>query len=462
MKITSKITRLITLIILVNINLTEAQRITIEGTRFLVGDQEIFINGVNTPWDNWNDFGGNYDHAFWDEEFQQIRDAGGNASRIWITCNGDVGIDIDDSGIVNGATQAHWEDLDDMFSLAKKHGIYIMATLTSFDHTKNTYTKYQRWRSMMADDVKTGSYIDNYVITFINRYKDNPYLWCIDVCNEIEWMHENSECGEIPWERLQYFVARVAAAVHENSDVLVTMGSAAVKWNSDCNGCEGNFWSDESLQAQFSSPDAYLDFYSPHYYGWVVRWFGNFALDMAPDDYGINDRPCMVGENPAKGVFTQDESWKNVLEVPISEAYIKAYQQGWKGLMVWTSNGVDGNGSLADCGPGLTAFYNKYPQLVFPGSAGMSGKAFRENTITVWPNPADDYIYLRKAAGTETRNEIYNLGGMCALSKTLYPGPNHGIPVGNLNPGVYIIRVTSGGNTYSHKLIITNNQYICR
>ncbi|MBL7112069.1 MAG: T9SS type A sorting domain-containing protein [Bacteroidales bacterium] len=444
MKIIPQITSLIVVIILININQIDAQRITIEGNKFMVGDREIFINGVNTPWDNWNDFGGNYDHLFWDEEFQQIREAGGNASRIWITCNGDVGIDIDELGSVNGATQAHWEDLDDMFALAEKHGIYIMATLTSFDHTKNTYTKYQRWRKMLADDEKTGSYIDNYVIPFINRYKDNPYLWCIDVCNEIEWMHENSECGNIPWNRLQYFVARVATAVHENSNVPVTLGSAAVKWNSDCNGCEGNFWNDANLQSAYSSSEAFLDFYSPHYYGWVVRWFGNFAVDKTPDDYGINDRPCMVGENPANGVYTQDESWNNVLVVPISEAYIKTYQQGWKGLMVWTSNGVDGNGSLAHCGPGLTAFYNQYPELVFPGSSGSEIRINPNKEVQLWPNPAKNHISINRPEGDEVLVELYDIYGRQKLSELLYTFENSGIEISTLQPGIYFASITFG------------------
>jgi len=343
-----------------------SQRISIDGNKFQVYGQEIFINGVNTPWDNWNDFGGNYDHNFWNSEFQKIRLAGGNASRIWITCNGDVGINISTAGLVTGATTAHWEDLDDMFALAQQHKIYIMATLISFDHTKNTYVKYQSWRNMFADTANVSSYVNSYVIPFINRYKDNPYLWCVDICNEIEWMHENTECGNISWNNLQYFAARVAAAVHENSPVLVTLGSAAVKWNSDYPGCEGNFWSDQSLQAQYDSPEAFLDFYSPHFYGWVVRWFGNFAADRPPDSYGINDRPCMVGENPAKGIYKQNTSGQDELVIPISEAYIKTYQQGWKGLMVWTSNGVDGNGSLTNCGVGLTAFKNRYPELVSP------------------------------------------------------------------------------------------------
>ena len=184
-------------IFLVNTGSSNAQRISVEGDKFMQGEKEIFINGVNTPWDKWNDFGGNYETGFWDNEFQSIRQAGGNASRIWISCNGDVGIDIDESGMVSGATRSHWEDLDDMLTLAAQHGIHIMATLISFDHTKDSYIKYQRWRNLMEDDEKINSYIKHYVIPFINRYKENPYLWCVDICNEIEWMHENKECGNI-------------------------------------------------------------------------------------------------------------------------------------------------------------------------------------------------------------------------------------------------------------------------
>jgi hypothetical protein len=422
-----------------------AQRITIDGNTFRVYGEEIFMNGVNTPWDNWNDFGGNYDHNFWNTEFHEIRQAGGNSSRIWISCNGDVGIDISTDGKINGATLSHWEDLDDMFALAAEHQVYIMATLTSFDHTKNTYNKYQRWRNMLADTSNVGSYIDNYVIPFMNRYKDNPYLWCIDICNEIEWMHENSECGNIPWENLQYFIARVADAVHENSTVLVTLGSAAVKWNSDCSGCEGNFWSDQNLQAQYDSPGAYLDFYSPHFYGWVVRWFGNFALDKTPDDYGINDRPCMVGENPAKGIFTQNTSGQNVLEVPISEAYIKTYQQGWKGLLVWTSNGVDSNGSLDDCGSGLTAFQTQYPELVSPDSTSASTHVIPGSEFTIWPNPAIDIVHIKRPADkdVEVEVEIFNLYGIKVYNSVFQSFEEPVMDIQSFHPGVYIVLLNS-------------------
>ncbi len=355
-------TNRIFLIVILNLlfYFSEAQRISVSGTKFLVNGKEIIMNGANTPWNKWNDFGGSYNSTWWDNEFKRIKDAGGNSTRIWISCNGEVGLQINTDGTVTGATNAFWSNLDNMFQLAEKNKIYIKATLISFDHFKNSHTKYQSWRNMVLSDEGVNLFIKNYVNPFVSKYKNNPYLWAIDVCNEIEWVNQNTECGKIAWDRLQYLVARTASAVHDSSEVLVTLGSAAVKWNSP--KYEGNFWSDANLKAQYNKTNSRLDFYSPHFYGWTVQWFGNFAADKSPADYGINDRPCVIGENPAKGVF--NDAANPTLVIPATEMFIAAYKKGWKGVMPWTSNGVDSNGNLNDFKDGLKAFKNLYPDLV--------------------------------------------------------------------------------------------------
>lgn len=339
-----------------------AQRVSTEGTKFLVNGKEIILNGANTPWNHWNDFGGNYESDWWNAEFGRIKNAGGNSSRIWISCSGDGGITIQPDGTITGATEKFWADVSDMFKLAKKNKIYIKATLISFDHFKDNHGHYQSWRNMVMSDNGVESFIRYFVYPFLDKFNDNPYLWSIDVCNEIEWVNQNKECGQIPWERLQYLVARVASAVHENSEILVTLGGGAVKWNSE--KFEGNFWSDSALQKQYNHAEAKLDFYSLHYYGWTVKYFGNYALDKTPKDYGIEDRPCMIGENPAKGVF--DDAANPKLVVSSDEMFIKSYQNGWKGIMPWTSNGVDRNGTLDDFKDGLKKFREAYADLIKP------------------------------------------------------------------------------------------------
>jgi len=347
----------------------QGQRITVDGTKFYADGREIWLNGANTPWNNWNDFGtGNYEHAWWENHMQVLSDKGVNCIRVWISCNGG-GIRINPDGTVTGVTTSFFSDLDQFFGLAEQYEIYIFATLLSFDHTKDGNPDYLAFRACFNDNEKTASLVDHYVLPFVTRYQDNPYLFAIDACNEIEWDHENAEAGSISWDRLQYLVAAMAVGVHSAGPVLFSMGSAAVKWNSDSPG-EGNKWKDSALQAQLNDPKAFLDFYSPHWYGWVARWFGN-PCSKSPADYHINDRPCIIGECPAKGMFTQDSQGNNVLVNNPTEMYEKAWQKGWRGVFPWTSNGVDANGSIADFGSATLTFVENHRELVYPSETGI-------------------------------------------------------------------------------------------
>jgi len=35
---------------------SNAQHITVSGNKFMIDGKEIFMNGANTLWNNWNDF----------------------------------------------------------------------------------------------------------------------------------------------------------------------------------------------------------------------------------------------------------------------------------------------------------------------------------------------------------------------------------------------------------------------
>ena len=100
-------------------------KVKIENGKFTVGGRELFINGVNTPWENWNDFGGNYSAAFWSSHFRDLHEIGVNASRVWINCNSTVGIKLRADGTVGMVTEKHWQDVDSLFKIAKKNKIYL-------------------------------------------------------------------------------------------------------------------------------------------------------------------------------------------------------------------------------------------------------------------------------------------------------------------------------------------------
>lgn len=316
--------------------------VKVDGTQFKVSDKELWINGVNTPWDKWNDFGSdNFNYAFWDMHFGELEEAGVNASRVWINCNDMIGVKLDDTGKFVEVTDKHWQDLDVLFTLAKKHHIYIMATLLSFDHFKDSNNGYQNWRDMIQSDENIDSFVDGYVIPFAQRYNNCDYLWSIDLMNEPDWVYENAESGQIPWENISNYFARAAAGIHENSDKLVTVGFGIIKYNSD--DFEGNKGSDEYLQNLSGNKNSYLDFYSTHYYYWEYTWFG-YPFNKSPVDFKLDGtKPCVIGEVAANDVSESGET--------AEQKYESAYNNGWNGVMAWTSNGVDNCGDLTDIAP---------------------------------------------------------------------------------------------------------------
>ncbi|GAB4488851.1 MAG: hypothetical protein Fur0016_20470 [Anaerolineales bacterium] len=366
-------------------------RITISGGQFMAGGQRIWMNGVNTPWDQWNDFGGGYNSAWWSSHFDALKAANINAIRVWITCNGEVGINIDSNGYVSGATAAHWSHLDDFFSLAQSKGIYVMATLISFDHFKDYHPNYQRWRNWINSDSNIDSYINNYLSTFLNRYKNNPYLWSIDLINEPDWV-ATTEGGPATWARLQQYFAKASKYIHDNSNVLVTVGLAMVKYNgTGCSGCIGNMVSDGALQAQVNHPNARLDFYSVHWYSWMYQYWSS-PFHKTPAEYGMaTDKLNMLGENPGLGIYSGTAGTcgnGSTLLFNMAQAYENAYQKGWQGLMSWTSNGAgsDGCGTLAnDIANGTTSFYNNHANLVYPGSSSPTNTPVPATNTPVAP-----------------------------------------------------------------------------
>ena len=298
-------------------------RVTVSDGKFMVGGKELWINGVNTPWYKWNDFTGNMDEEVWEQTFAQLAEDNINCTRIWINCNGQQICRPDKNGKVTIFSEGHWDDLDKLFALAEKYKVYVMPTFLSFDHFKGNGS--DSWRKVLTDHEMADHYAEVYVKEFCNRYKDCKYIFGIDIMNEPDWVYENEECGNIAWDDLSYFFGKCAATIHENSDFIVTVGIAIIKYNSD--KYEGNKVSDDYLKQLTGNDNAYLDFYSTHYYMWQRAWFG-FPFTVTPAEFGLDtDKPCLIGE-------TSNDDEKEC-KMTLTEKYKSAYDNGWKGVMVW-------------------------------------------------------------------------------------------------------------------------------
>ncbi len=423
------------LIIVLIVKISIAQRIYIEGTRFKVDGALIYMNGCNTPWNNWNDFGGNYNSNFWESHFQSLQNYGINSSRIWISCDGTVQPDINADGTVTGVSQQFWNNVDDMLLRAKNHGIYIIATMMSFDHTKNSNKKYTNWRAMFADTSKVRSYINNYLLPFVNRYKDNPYLYNIDLCNEIEWVSSNSECGNLSWPVLQRFVAMCAAAIHRSgSQVLVSLGSACVKWNSDTWNGSVNIWSNANLQMRYKDTKAFLDFWQIHYYLWMDSNYSN-PFTQSPSAYGINDRPVIIGEMPAVDSLLP--------KITIAQAFSKAYKLGYCGHYPWTSNGVDKYGKLSNFGSAALSFNNSI--------IGIDESIKDMDFIRIYPNPTTDKFFIEINKTGNVNLAIFDMTGRNIYTSTFTNKTE--IDLSDFQKGFYFVRLSNSDITIIRRII---------
>ena len=346
-------------------------RISVEQSDFLVGGKKLWFNGVNAPWIKWNDFGGSFSFMEWNDHFAKLHENGVNCARVWISCNGEVGMDIADDGTFTGATEQFWADMDEFFSIAEANQIYIMATVQSFDHYKDddnvddSQEKFEAWRNLIQDGEKTDAYIDNFIVPLVERYGSSDYFWSVDLCNEPDWIYENKECGNIGWEHLSSYYAKASAAIHEKSDVLVTVGMGMPKYNSD--QIQGNVIGDDYLKtvlgdsSKYNKDLAFVDFYSTHWYPWEEgSGLGN-PFKQTPEEFKIEtSKPIVIGECPGTP--------KNAT---LEEQYEAAYSLGYDGVLAWKTSGQnDGNGLIDDIVPATSHMAEAHSDEVFPLSAG--------------------------------------------------------------------------------------------
>lgn len=425
----------ILLLSILSFNLLTAQHIYVEGNQFKLNGKIVYMNGCNTPWDKWNDFGGNYDSNFWEAEFKRLNQNGINSVRVWISCNGDVQPNISSDGTVTGVSSLFWTHVDDLVARAEKYKIYLMPTMMSFDHTKNTYIKFESWRKMLNDSSKVRSYIDNYLIPFVNRYKNNPYVFCIDLCNEPEWMHENVECGQLSWEVLQRYTAMCAAAIHNTgSKVLVSVGSASVKWNSPSLAAgAGNMWSDVNLKKQYNDPKAKLDIWQIHYYAWMLQYFHS-PFTKSTQYYYLQDRPTVIGEMPAREI--------DLPSMTFTQAFNAAFSLGYRGHYPWTSNGTDEYGNLTNFAAAALQFSIDY--------ATISDVNTMDTIISsLYPNPVKSRLFIKGYQRLDAVS-IFSVDGrrMMHVEK-----PTDSLNVEELTPGNYVLETHVKGKTVQMKFV---------
>lgn len=327
-----------------------------------------FLSGVNIPWHNGAygaDFGtveewGNYhayDPAATAQIFANLHAAGVNTVRWWVFTDGRGAPEFDSvsGGGVTGFDTDFLSSIDSAVTLAEQYDIYLVFNLWDFgmldDENPDAGEHAGGHTDLIVETAKRQSFINNALIPMLNHPIANtpytigthPHIIAWDIINEPEWAIIESGAVStdisqpVTLAQMQRFVAETAAAIHQHSNQLVTVGSASLKWNSDTVlGGTANWWSDADLTPFAANGN--LDFYQVHYYGWMngdeVNWSYSPLFQSATD--ASLDKPTVIGEMPLNALD---------LGTSLADALDTIYANGYAGVWLWAYE-EDGSGAF--------------------------------------------------------------------------------------------------------------------
>lgn len=353
-----------------------------------------YLSGVNIPWQNGGfgaDFGTieewgqhTYSSSATAQLFSNLKAAGVNSVRWWVFADGRGApeFNANSGGGVTGFDANTLSSMADAIKLAQQNNIYIVFNLWSFDmffadSTASANGEHAGGhRDMIVDATKRSSFINNAVVPMLNyqipgtsyTIGSHPNVLGWDIINEPEWAISESDgidgrvAQTVPLADMRRFVAEVSGAIHRNSNQLTTVGSAAMKWNSDSGlGVVGNWWRDDLL-TQYDA-QGYLDFYQIHYYGWMNGDGTNWSYSPAVIDWtrGGFNKPTVIGEFPANAGGTG---------YTIGGLLDKIYSNCYAGVWGWSYYGVDGAGTWSNMSSAITQFNAAHSSEVAISSSG--------------------------------------------------------------------------------------------
>ena len=338
-----------------------------DGNRLVINGKARFISGMNIAWNCFACDVGDYDVnlAPFETQFQQIKDAGGNAVRWWLHTDNEKCPKLDANGKVTGIGSKTIKNIQRVLDLAYSYGIVVSLTLFSFDLLENNNAPAANEKFLTVES-NLDSYIENALKPILAAVGNHPAIMCWEVFNEPEGM--SSDAGgwakkKIEMKHILRFTARIAAVVHDKTLKMASTGIHEF-------GKMKTWYSDAKLKTAAGNDPlaskAYLDFYMAHYYPEYIGTTGSPFHN--PASFWGMDRPILIGEFPA-------QSWGNGsgygtvqsgTAMTITAAYEYAYNNGYCGAMSWSM--TEGNpskfGSFTTTKPALENLYSKYKTAI--------------------------------------------------------------------------------------------------
>ena len=287
-----------------------------------------FMYGVNYAWQNFAaDFGGGTrgitaTKSTVQTQLETMSQNGANVIRWWVWPNfSGGGVTFDSNGTPTGLGGTTLTDLETALTLADQYGIYLMLTLFSFDNFKsNISPASQNMATLGVDATKRAALVDKVVRPFAraaaqSAHADRVIAW--DVINEPEWavtgaslyggdeaFDPDDTCKPVTHTQMETLLKDVITGLRAESEALVTVGAAAMKWR--------HAWTKLDQ-----------DFYQFHIYDWIQM---SWPYDKSPTEYGMGDKPIVMGEFPPTGL-SGGITYRNLLD--------SWYANGYAGALTW-------------------------------------------------------------------------------------------------------------------------------
>ena len=302
--------------------------------------QEDFSYGINYAWKNYaGDFGGiegwakegvASDPEPYRTELRDMAAHGIKVVRWWVWPEfWTDAISFDANGAPLPLAQSAIDDGLKALELADEAGLRIMFCLFSFDGFRPSREsfgiKMTGYRDIVIDADRRKALMDNVITPFARALQNSPHrdsLHSWDVINEPEWavtginkngdpsglggdqFDPNGDLEHISHDQMETFLGDTIKVLRaETPDIPLSIGSAALKW--------ATAWKNMDV-----------DFYQTHIYDWVNAFW---PYSSSPADFGLDDKPLMMGEYPVEGLDNVDH--RTMLESWFSNGYAGAI--GW-------------------------------------------------------------------------------------------------------------------------------------
>jgi hypothetical protein len=291
--------------------------------------------GVNYAWAEFGgDFGGisawnlrgvSQNRSRHMSNLTDMRQNGVDTIRWWVfpESRGE-GVRFDGSGSPTGLGGTAVADIQAALEIAAQVGVHIQLCLLSFDNFRPTRTEENLpipgIQPIIISDSQRAALMTN-VVRVVARTvaqhanRDRVVSW--DVINEPEWaMSGTNPYGDMAYTptsglqavthaQMERFVSDTIAALRAEHNVPITVGGAAIKW--------AKAWSRVPV-----------DFYTFHMYGWVHMYF---PYNRALSQYGVTDKPVLMGEFPLEGLPEAGASY--------SKFVTDIFNLGYAGALPW-------------------------------------------------------------------------------------------------------------------------------